>query len=140
MERAALVRPLNPLRRQAGILEISFRLFQILLGEAAHADPLGLRRARALEHQRVMTDLGDAAQIDRVVVLVADDQADEVDIEGAAFGQVFHLQYGMAGAGDVEGRVVVRAWNAQCRLRSLMRLAAADDSRPGNGRQSYSSS
>src|ERR1700722_9162602 len=117
MQGAALVRPLDPLCRQAGLLEISFRLFQILLGEAAHADPLGLRRAGALEHQRVMTDLGDAAQIDRVLVLVADDQADEVDIEGAALRQIFHVQYRMAGARDVEGRVVVGFGNGHHGLR-----------------------
>ena len=108
MERAALIRPLHPLRRQAGLLEIMLGLLQILLGEAAHADALRLRRGGALEHQAVMTRLGDAAQIDRVLILVADDEADEIDIERAAFRQIFDVQYGMTGASDVEWRIVVR--------------------------------
>ena len=45
MERPALVRPLDPKRRQARFLEIVLRLFQIFLGKTAHADPFGLRRA-----------------------------------------------------------------------------------------------
>jgi hypothetical protein len=113
----ALVRPLDPKRWQVRFFEIMLRLFQILLGEAAHADPLGLRGARALEHQRVMTHLGNAAQIDGVLVLVADDQADEIDIEGAALRQVFHVQHRMAGARDVEGRVVVGFGNGHLGLR-----------------------
>ena len=41
MQRAALVRPLDPLRRQAGLLEIKLCFLQIFFGEAAHADALG---------------------------------------------------------------------------------------------------
>ena len=125
MERASLVRSLDPLRRQAGLVEIGLRLFQILLGKAAHADALGKRRAGALEHERVMAGLGDAAQVDRILVLVADDKADQIDIEGAALRQVFDVQHGMAGARDVEGRIVVWLGNAHGGLRTVRALFPA---------------
>ena len=50
-----------------------------------------------------MASFGDAAQIDRILVFVADDEADQVDIERAALRQILDVQDGMAGAGDVEG-------------------------------------
>ena len=40
VQRAPLMRPLDPFRRQPGLVEIGLGLFQILLGEAAHADAL----------------------------------------------------------------------------------------------------
>ena len=118
MQRPALIRPLDPLRRQSGFLEIGFRFFQILLGEAAHADALGFGRARALEHERVMARLGDAAQIDRILVLVADDKADQIDIEGAALRQILDVQHRVAGARDVERRIVVGLGDAHEELRT----------------------
>ena len=45
MQRAALVRDLDPFRRQARLVEKRLRLLQVLLGEDAHADALGLRLA-----------------------------------------------------------------------------------------------
>ena len=112
VQRLALVWPLHPLRRQAGLLEIVLRFFKILLGEAPHADALGFGHARTLEHQRVMARLGDPAQIDRILVLVADDQADQIDIKGAALRQILDVQHRVAGAGDVERWIVVGLGNA----------------------------
>src|SRR5581483_12423099 len=106
---APLVRTLHPPHRQAVLIEIKLRLLQILLGEATHADALGLDRSGALEHQGVMASLGNAAQVQRVLVLVADDEADQIDIERPALAEVVHVQQRMAGAGDVERRVIVRA-------------------------------
>src|ERR1700733_6524705 len=54
-----------------------------------------------------MARLGDAAQIDRTAVFIADDETDQIDIEGAAFGEILHVQHGVAGARDVEGRMVI---------------------------------
>ncbi len=90
---AALMRTFDPLRRQSGLFEIELRLLQIFLAEAAHADPLGLRCAGALEDERVMARFGDAAQIDRILVLVADNEADEIDVKRAAFAEVGHVQH-----------------------------------------------
>ena len=84
MQGASLVRDLDPLRRQPGLVEEHLGLLQILLGEDAQTDSLGLRlAARAFEDKAVVARLGNAAQIDRVVVLVADDEAEQIDIEGA---------------------------------------------------------
>ena len=107
----ALIRPLHPLRGQAGFLEIVLRLLQILLGETAHADALRFGRARAPEHERMMARLGDATQIQRILVLVADDEANQVDIERAALAEILHVQHRVAGAGDIEGRIIVGLWD-----------------------------
>src|SRR4029453_8562440 len=65
MQGAALVRDLDPWRRQAGFVEKRLGLLQILFAEDAHADALGLRLAtRAIENEAVMTRLGDAAKIE----------------------------------------------------------------------------
>ena len=84
---AALVRHLDPFRRQA-LFEMRLRLLQVLLGEHPHADPLGLRLG-ALEHQAVTTGLGDATQVDGVVALVADDEADQVDVKARLLATSF---------------------------------------------------
>src|SRR5215470_16878525 len=72
---AALVRDVDPCRRQAGLVKKCLGLLQILVAEDAHADALGLRlAARALENKAVMTRLGDTAQIEGIPVFVADDE------------------------------------------------------------------
>jgi hypothetical protein len=121
VQRAALVWNLDPFRRQAGLLEKDLGLLQVLLGEDAHPDTLGLRRAaRALEHEAVVAGLGDAAQIERVLVLVADDEAEQVHVEIAGDREVLDRQHGMAGARDVEGRVVDCLRNAHGALPATM--------------------
>src|SRR5205807_266839 len=71
MQRAPLMRDIDPIRRQAGALEKRLGLLQILLGEHAHADTLGARLAtRALEHETVVTRFGDAAEKDGLLVLI----------------------------------------------------------------------
>jgi hypothetical protein len=64
-----------------------------------------------------VTGLRDAAQIDRVLVLIADDEADEVDVEAPALRQVLHAKHGMACTRDVERRIVDRLRNAHGLLR-----------------------
>ena len=110
---ATLVRDLDPLRRQAGLFEKGLRLFQIVLGENAHADALGSRLvACALEHEAVVACLGNAAEIERVTILVADDEADEIDVEAPAAREILHRNDAMAGARHVERWIVDRLRNA----------------------------
>src|SRR5258708_28320724 len=91
MQGAALVRNLDPFRRQAGSVEKRLGLLQILVAEDAHADALGLRlAARALENEAVMTRLGDAAKIERIAVFIADDEAEEVPLKVSAHPQILH--------------------------------------------------
>src|SRR5581483_10916316 len=106
---APLVRTLHPPHRQAVLIEIKLRLLQILLGEATHADALGLDRSGALEHQGVMASLGDAAQVPRVLVLVVVDEADEIDMALPSLAAGAIVQHRMPGAGDVELLVTRRA-------------------------------
>ena len=39
-----------------------------------------------------MARLGDAAQIKRILIFVADDEADQIDIERAALAEILHVQ------------------------------------------------
>ena len=54
-----------------------------------------------------MAALLDAMQPDRVVALVADDETDHLGIERAAGLEVARGEHQMAGAGDVERRIVI---------------------------------
>ena len=121
MQGAALVRNLDPCRRQAGFVEKRLGLLQILVAEDAHADALGLRlAARALENEAVMTRLGDAAKIERIAVFIADNEAEEVHVEVSAHRQILHGEHRMARARDVEGRIVDGLRNAHGALQSRM--------------------
>ena len=121
MQGAALVRNLDPCRRQAGFVEKRLGLLQILVAEDAHADALGLRLAApALENEAVMTRLGDAAKIECIAVFIADDEAEEVYVEVSAHRQVLHGEHRMARARDVEGRIVDGLRNAHGALQSRM--------------------
>jgi hypothetical protein len=95
---------------------MELRLLQVFFAETTHADALGLRRRGALEYQRMMASLGNAAQVQRVVVLVADDEADQIDVERAALAEVLDMQHRVAGAGDVERRTIVRERNGHSKF------------------------
>ena len=58
-----------------------------------------------------MVVLLDAAQIERVLVLIADDVAEAVDIKGARFCEIAHAEFDMAGAHDVKRRRVIGRTN-----------------------------
>src|SRR5262249_56046697 len=117
MQRAALVRHLDPFCRQAGFVEERLGFPQILFAENAHADPLGLRvTAAALEHEAMVTGLGDAAEIERVLVLVADDEAEKIHVEISAHRQVFHRQHRVAGTCEIERRLLDRRRRARWAL------------------------
>ena len=89
MQRAALVQHLDERRGDAGAIEMRFGLVEVLVGEHPHADALALRLAAgALEREAVVAALLYAAQPDRVGGLVAHDQAQDLDIEVAAGGEI----------------------------------------------------
>jgi hypothetical protein len=67
---------------------------------------------RALEHEAVMTGFGDAAEVKRLLVFAADDETEQVNVEISADRQILHGEHRMAGARDVERRVVDRLRNA----------------------------
>ena len=113
VERASLVRRLDPTGRQPGLVEICLGLLEVLIRIDAQPDPLAHRRlAAALEHEAVVARFLDAAQVERVFVLVAHHQPDGIDIERAADAQIFHRQHRMARARDVEGRIGIALRNA----------------------------
>jgi hypothetical protein len=119
MQRAALVRNLDPFGRHAGGSEEPLCLFQIFLGEDAHADALGFRlAARAFEHETVVTCLGHAAQKERVGILVADNEAEEVDIKPPACRKVLHAEHAVTRARDIERWIVDGRRDAHGRLRN----------------------
>ncbi len=58
-------------------------------GETADMDPFG--RIRPPEHDAVITGFRGTARIQSVLILVADEKAKKIDIEGAAFADAFDL-------------------------------------------------
>ena len=60
-----------------------------------------------------MRALLDAAQPERVGVLVADDQAHHLGVEIAARGEIARGEHEVARAGDVERRIEIGFWNVQ---------------------------
>ena len=72
--------------------------------------------ARAPQHQAVVAGLLDPAQVERVAVLLGDDQADDLGVEQPAGFQVLDREHDMAGARDVERRVVVGLGQVHCVL------------------------
>src|ERR1700722_11741843 len=61
--------------------------------------------AAAPQHDRMMVTLLDAAQIKRVVGLVADQKSEAIDIKGARAHKVAHAELDMARAHHIERRV-----------------------------------
>ena len=53
----------------------------------------------------MMVALLDAAQVKRILGLIADQKPEAIDIEGARAAEIAHAELDMAGAHDVEGRV-----------------------------------
>ncbi len=53
----------------------------------------------------MMVALFNAAQIERIVGLVADQEAEAIGIKGARAGKIAHAQLDMARAHDVERRI-----------------------------------
>src|SRR5215468_5488189 len=70
--------------------------FEIGLGEHAHADPRANRLSALTQDQTVVAGLFDAAEIERVVVLGADDEPDHLGVETLAAGKIFHRRYDVA--------------------------------------------
>jgi hypothetical protein len=68
--------------------------------------------ARALEHEAVMTSFGDPAEIKRIAIFVADDETEQINVEISADRQIPYGEHRMAGARDVERRIVDGLRNA----------------------------
>src|SRR5262245_41787385 len=106
------------------------RALEVVLGEHAEADALALRLAQgALEREAVVAALLHPAQPDRVGILVAHDQAQHLDVEIAAGGEVARREHEMAGAGDVERRIEVGLRNGHCG--TLLLAHVPEKARPG---------
>jgi hypothetical protein len=82
-QRAALERHIWPRHRQLAALEPCGGLVEILLAADLEADREGGDILRLAQHHRMVIALLHPAQIERVLVLVARDVAEAIDIEGA---------------------------------------------------------
>jgi hypothetical protein len=103
-----LKRHLDEARRHADAVEMRLGAIEVLIGEDAKADPLAQRLAGGpLEREAVVAALLHAAQPDRVGVLVAHDQAHDLDVEVAARGEVARREHEVARARDVERRIEI---------------------------------
>ena len=85
VQRLALMRNVGPGRRAAFALKERLQMIEIVLAKHPHADACAGRRiAGAPQHQAVMTGFLDAAQIDRVAILLGHDKADHLGVEQPA--------------------------------------------------------
>ncbi len=62
------------------------------------------RERRLTQHERVVQPLLPAAQVQRVVAAIADDEAEQIDVEALGRGEVRDHQLRVGGAHDVERR------------------------------------
>jgi len=111
-------------RRQTAGAEMRFSAIKIILGEDAQADPLAGGFGAGLEHDAVVAAFLKAAQVERVVIVVAHHEAKRVDIESAALCEIAHAMDDVARARDVERGPEDRIGNAHglLSLRSPQRL------------------
>ncbi len=77
---------------------------EVFLARDLEAERQNLRFARAPQHNRMVVSFLDAAEVERVCRLVADQQTEAVNIEGARAAEIADPKLDMAGANDVEGR------------------------------------
>lgn len=87
---SVLERRVDPPCRQTALAEMSLRQVEILLGQHAQADTFALWLGAGLEYKAVVTAFFQAAQIERVAVVVAHHEAKRVDVERAALREVAH--------------------------------------------------
>ncbi len=104
-QRAALERHVRPRHRQVARVEPFGGLVEIVFAADLEAERERRDVVRLAQHDRVMVALLDAAQIERVAVLVGDEIAEAIDIEGARAGEVGHAEFDMARAHDIERRI-----------------------------------
>src|SRR5262249_3586667 len=78
---------------------------EIFLACELEAERTHVRRARLPQHDRMVVALLDAAQMQRFISLVADQEPETVDIKGARTRNVAHPQFHMARPHYIERRV-----------------------------------
>ena len=105
LQRAPLIRPLDERVPQPLALEELRRLVEVLLAADLEAEVMRLGGVALLQHQRVVLPLLDAAQVERVLRLVLDDEAERALVEGAAAAEIGDAERHMARAHDVERRI-----------------------------------
>ena len=102
---AALMRQIRKRGRQVAAAEPEGGAVEVFFAGELEAERAHVGLARAPQHDRMVVALLDAAQIERVVGLVADQKAEAIDIEGARAAEVAHAELDMACAHDIERRV-----------------------------------
>ena len=131
VQRAVLVRRLDERGLDAGLVEMRLGLVEVFVHEHAEADALALRLAGGLlQRERMMRALLDAAQPERVGVLVADDQAHHLGVEVAALREIARREHEMARARDVERRIEVGFRNRHVALVLYLHAGLANDRAP----------
>ena len=91
-------------RRQALAREIEGGAVEVFFACDLEADGVDARSSSDWQDDGMMIAFLDAAQIERVRVLVGDQIAEAIDIEGARSGEIAHAEFDVAGAHDIERR------------------------------------
>ena len=102
---AALIRHVRERGRQIAAGEPGCGAIDVVFTGELEAERAHVGVAAAPQHDRMMVALLDAAQIKRVIGLVADQKAEAIDIKGARARKVAHAKLDMARAHHIERRV-----------------------------------
>jgi hypothetical protein len=103
-QRAALERHLGKRDRQVAGAKPGGGAVDVVLARQLESERRDGRLARPAQHDRVVIALLHAAQMQRVRALVGGEQAEAVDVERAAAGEIAHAELDMARPHDVERR------------------------------------
>ena len=102
---AALMRHVRKRGRQVAAGEPGRGAVDVVFAGELEAERTHVGFAAAPQHDRMMIALLDAAQIERIVGLVADQKPKAIDVKGARARKVAHAKLDMARAHDIERRV-----------------------------------
>lgn len=95
---------IDPGHRATELAEVLLETLQGLMRPDAEAEVAQARLGAEAEAQAVMQPFLEAAKVERVVGLLGDDEAEQVDVEGPRAGEVGDDELGMGGPHDVERR------------------------------------
>ena len=104
-QRSALMRQVGKRSRQIAAGKPEGGAVEVVFAAELETQSPHIGLARAPQHQRMMIALLDAAQIERVLGLVADQKPEAIGVEGTRPRKIGDAQLDMAGAYDVERRI-----------------------------------
>jgi hypothetical protein len=112
VQRFTLIRHVNPRGRNTGPSEICMGSIELVFGVDAKSKALTNGSRSLLNDEAMVTRLFHPAEIERLGIFVAHDEAKCINIEGAAGTEITRGENDVTGTGDVDQRWVGGVRNA----------------------------